>query len=254
MNGTSKIVDLDQPRRTREIVAAAGRLYSAFPLLFLVLALAVIGPFDLALLAATGHPPLRDGGESATAVLLEELIRLALISPLISALHLHAVELAGRGERPTVRAVAAQGLRVLPVVAAASIVAGIGITVGFVFLILPGLYLSLRWAVVAQAAAAESGDWTRALSRSTALTRERFVHVFGALLVAGLFGEAVRLAAKAVHIASASAGAVALGVAADTLTASFAALILALLYFDLVARPRTTQAARREHPHLRDLD
>lgn len=40
----------------------------------------------------------------------------------------------------------------------------------------------------------------------------------------------------------------------DSAIASFAALTLALLYFDLRARPAQPERAPREHPHLRDLD
>jgi hypothetical protein len=50
---------------------------------------------------------------------------------------------------------------------------------------------------------------------------------------------------------------VTVGIATDTILASFVALTLALLYFDLQARPRAAEQgkrAEREHPHLRDLD
>jgi hypothetical protein len=87
------------------------------------------------------------------------------------------------------------------------------------------------------------------------LTANHFGHVFGVLIVSGAFGLAVGLAARAVSVGSASVGAVAAGIAAETLTASFGALTLALLYFDLASRggARLT-AAPREHLHLRDLD
>jgi hypothetical protein len=247
-------IDPSHPHSLRGILRAAGRLYTRYPLLFLILALAVVAPWDLAVLAITGNGPLHSGGESLTTTLLDGLLRLSLVSPLISALHLHAVAAVGRGERPQLRAVAAQGLRVLPVVAAASIVAGLGISAGFLALILPGVYLMLRWGVVAQVAAAEPGNWTDALSRSARLTDRRYGHVFGVLLVSGLFGEAVGLAARAASLNSASAGAVALGIAAETLAASFGALTLALLYFDLSSRPAQPAKAPREHEHLRDLD
>lgn len=248
-------IDLSVPRSLGGILRAAGTLYRRYPVLFLVLALAVVAPWDLAVLALTGYGPLHNGGEAAGASALNSLLRISLLSPLISALHVHAVVLAGRGERPRLRTVAAQGLRVLPVVAAASIVSGLGIAVGFVFLVIPGLYLMLRWAVVAQVAAAEPGGWTDALARGSRLTADRFGHVFGVLIVSGVFDVAVGLAARAVSVGSASAGAVAAGIAAETLTASFGALTLALLYFDLASRPRARPAtAPREHPHLRDLD
>lgn len=247
-------IDLATPRSLRGILGAAGRLYGRYPVLFLALAAVVVAPWDLLLLAITGHGPLYHGTESATAIILGLLVPLALVTPLVSALHLHAVQLAGQGERPRLTAVATRGMRVLPVVAAASIAAGLGIAAGFLALVVPGIFLAVRWAVVAQAAAAQPGDWTQAISRSWRLTRGRGVHVLAVLLAAGVVNELIHLATRSVHISSRAAGAVAVGIAGDTVTASFAALITALLYFDLVARPELSEPARPEHPHARDLD
>jgi len=246
-------LDLAVPRSLRGLVGASARLYGRHPLLFLALAFVVVAPWDLVLLAITGHGPLYNGSESATGFVLRVLVPLTLVTPLISALHLHAVEMAGRGERPTLLLVGARGLRVLPVVVAASIVSGLGIAAGFAALIVPGIFLTVRWAVVAQAAAAEPGDWMQALSRSWWRTKFHGLHVFAVLVLAGLVGEAVHLAARAADIGSSSPGAVAVGIAANTVTASFAALITALLYFDLVAR-LAGEPRRPEYPHLRDLD
>jgi hypothetical protein len=51
-----------------------------------------------------------------------------------------------------------RGVRVLPVVVAAEIIAGTGTLAGFVILIIPGVILLIRWAVVAPAEAIESVD------------------------------------------------------------------------------------------------
>ncbi len=124
---------------------------------------------------------------------------------------------------------------------------------GFLAFVLPGIVLSLRWAVVAQVAAVEPVDWTVALGRSRALTRENYPHVLGVILLVGLVNGAVTLGARAVSISAEAPAAVALGIAADTLIASFAALATALLYFDLPARAGAP-ARPPEHPELRDLD
>src|ERR1019366_6866137 len=93
------------------------------------------------------------GGKGISLLLL--LLRSALITPLISALHVHAVVSIGQGRRPRLGAIALRGVHVLPVVAAADITATAGIILGLVALIIPGILLMLRWAVVAQAAALE---------------------------------------------------------------------------------------------------
>jgi hypothetical protein len=171
-------------------------------------------------------------------------------------LHIHAVVAIGEGRRPELRAVAVRGLRVLPVVAAAEVMASIGIALGFIALIVPGIILSLRWAVVAQAAAVENEGWLASLRSSRRLTATRYEHVFRLFLFTGILSFVVLLAVRAIPLGSTSgAASVIVGIAVETLIASFAALTLALLYFDLRASLNTPPAlATPEHPHLRDLD
>jgi hypothetical protein len=113
---------------------------------------------------------------------------LALINGLVSALHVHAVADVREGRRPEIVAVARRGVRVLPVVAAATIMSWLGITLGFVLLVVPGVILLFRWAVVA--------------------------------LDHDALGARPFLVDLVLHV----------------VTASFAALATALLYYDLVAR------------------
>lgn len=242
----------------RQIFAATASLYHWYPALFATLALAVIVPYDLAVLGVTGYGPLRHSGESIGTYWLLQLLTTSLITPLISALHVHAVVAIGEGRRPRLGAVALRGLQVLPVVAAADVMSTIGIALGYIALIVPGVLLGLRWAVAAQAATLEGGNWLDALRSSRRLTATHYAHIFGLLLLTGIAASALRLGVRALPLGSSSGvGSVAVGVATDTLVASFVALTLALLYFDLRARTRAGEQAKRaqrEHPHLRDLD
>ncbi len=252
--GNAEQIDLTVARSIGEILGATARIYGAYPALFAALALAVMAPFDLAVLAITGHGPL-SSHQDAKYSLLSLLIRSSLITPLISALHMRAVATIGDGSRPRLAAVAAGGLAVLPVVAAAEIVAELGIGLGFVALIIPGIVLSLRWAVVAQAAALEHEGWLEALRSSARLTAEHYLHVFGLTALAAVLSNVGLLAARALPLGSSTGlASVALGIGVDTVIASFAALTFALLYFDLKARPRDSPRARHEYHHLRDLD
>ncbi|MCW3031612.1 MAG: hypothetical protein JWM66_1745 [Solirubrobacterales bacterium] len=248
-------IALDQPRSITAILQATARIYRRYPFLFAILALAVMGPYDLVVLGVTGSGPLRHGHESFETFWLLQLLSVSVITPLISALHLHAVLAIGDAKRPRVGAVALRGVRVLPVVAAADIVSSAGIALGFIALVVPGILLSLRWAVVAQAAALENETWLDALRRSGRLTATNYAHVFGLTLLTGLVGAGLRLGARTLPLGSSSgAGSVAVGIALDTAIASFVALTLALLYFDLRARSRVLARSEREYPHLRDLD
>jgi hypothetical protein len=252
-------IDVERSRSLGEILGAALSVYRRYPVLFAVLALGVMAPYDLGVLAITGSAPLGGGASRGAGVLFVlSLLRLSLIGPLVSALHMSAVMSIGRGETPRVGPVAMRGLLVLPIVAAAEIVASLGIAVGFAALIVPGVLLSLRWAVVAQAAAVDREGWMPSLRRSGELTDGHYGHVFGLLAVTGVLSFAVRLGARAILAGNASGFAsVLLGVAVDTVLASFVALTLALLYLDLNARlanPPSVRRQAREYGHLRDLD
>jgi hypothetical protein len=236
---------LERPRSVADIVGEALDIYQRFPLLFLALALGVIAPYELAVLAATGNGPLTTqahGGASTGIVLF--LLEYALVQPLISALHIHAVTQIGEGQRPRLGQVALRGLRVLPEVVAAVVAAGLGIGLGFLAFIIPGIVLALRWSVVAQTAAVEHEGWLPALRRSGELTRGNYLHILGLLIVTWVLAGGVTLAAGAIPLGSTSgAGSVALGIVVRTITASFTALTVALLYFDLRARSRGMTAA-----------
>ena len=248
---------LERPRSVAEIVGEALDIYQRYPLLFLTLALGVIVPYELAVLAATGEGPLATPAHPspATTILLF-LIEYALLQPLISALHIHAVIQIGEGRRPRLVQVAVRGLRVLPEVFAAVVAAGLGIGLGFLALIVPGILLALRWLVVAQVAAVDHEGWLPSLRRSGELTRGNYLHILGLLLVTALLVGAVNLAAGAIPLGSSSgAASVAVGIVARTLTASFAALALALLYFDLRARSAgRAPRSNPEHQYPRDVD
>jgi hypothetical protein len=235
----SQAIDLARERSVGEILSAALDMYRRYPLLFVTLAVGVIAPYELARLAVTGDGPLGSRGSGNTGELvLFELIYYALVGPLISALHVHAVIEVGEGRRPKIGPVAMQGLRVLAVVAAAEIVAGILIALGFVALIVPGILLSLRWSVVAQTAAVDHEGWLPALRRSGKLTAGHYWHIFRVLLAIGVLTFLIAAIAGALTGGGNSANVVSVvvGIAVYTVIASFGALTLAVLYFDLRAR------------------
>jgi hypothetical protein len=235
----SSAIDLGRERSVGEILGAALAMYRRYPLLFVTLAIGVIAPYELVRLAVTGLGPLGDGSKvNEGTFLLFELVYYALVGPLISALHVHAVIEIGEGRKPRLGSVALRGLRVLAVVAAAEIVAGILIALGFIALIVPGIILSLRWSVVAQTAAVDHEGWLPALRRSAKLTAGHYWHIFGVLVAIGVLTFLIGIAADAFAGGGhgTSAAAVVIGIVVYTLIASFGALTLAVLYFDLRAR------------------
>jgi hypothetical protein len=236
--GSAHTLALDRTRSVGDIVRSTVRLYSEYPWLFWTLALFVRAPWDLVKLAITGIGPFghthREGFLEREAI---ALLGSTLVVALISALHVHAVVVIGEGRRPRLASVAWRGLRVLPIVGAAAIIAAVGTEIGFLALVIPGIVLWIRWIVVAQAAAIERAGVRHALRRSWQLTRAHERHVFWLIVVVGVpiatLGVGAVLLTKG---SGTSPGAVALGIAINTVVASFDALTTALLYFDLLAR------------------
>lgn len=243
---SAQSLSLDYERSVWRILADTLRLYGRYPWLFLVLAAPIVAVRDLGILAVLGEGPLaRTSHTDFGEFMLVNLVDLSVVGPLISALHTHAVVLAGEGAAPRFSVVARRGLRVLPVVAAATIMAGLFVGIGLIFLVIPGILIWLRLAVAAQVAAVENESWKPALSRSEDLTMGNYRRIFGLLLVGALAVLAVRFPLARIPLGGSTGPiSVTLGIAIDTASHSLFALAYALLYFDLRTRENATAADR----------
>src|SRR3954464_10712640 len=112
-----------------------------------------------------------------------------------------------------------------------AIVAGIGIAIGFVLLIIPGLILLTIWAVAAPVMVIEHPGVFTALGRSRDLVRGYGWPVFGTIVLAALIDLAVNIVAAVVASGLSDAGTAVLNWIAATLTAPIFALTSAGLYF-----------------------
>lgn len=236
MNGQAAI-ELERPRSIPELIGASFDLYFRVPILFLVLAAIVVVPWEFVVLLVTGAGPLALGHKGFVINQLISLPDYFVVVPLVSALHIHAVNEVGRGSRPRLLSTFHQSLPTLPVVVLATGVSGIATSIGYLALVVPGVLLTARWAVVAQTAAIDGGGWTDAIRRSTDLTDGERWHAFWVIVVAGLITSVPWLAAwHLIGHETTTVGSFALGTALQVVTRSFGALTAALLYFDLKAR------------------
>jgi len=141
-----------------------------------------------------------------------------------------------RGRQVTVGECLSQGLKRLGAALGVAILSGIGIALGMIVLIVPGLILAAMWAVAIPAAVIEEKGVTASLSRSQELTSERRWRVFGAYLVAGLItvlGGAVIGGAAGV-LAGINSTAFLIAVwAFVALSQAFTACVVATLYYYL---------------------
>ncbi len=121
-------------------------------------------------------------------------------------------------------------------VAAGSILAGLGIGVGFVLCIAPGLYLLTIWCLIVPVIVLERAPVTAAFTRSRDLVRGNGWNVLAVIVVVFLLllGVNIVLAVLLAALPSAVRGVLS-GIVSGTLTAPYTALVLTLSYFRLLA-------------------
>ena len=124
------------------------------------------------------------------------------------------------------------------------VVMGVGIVLGFILLIVPGLILITVWSVAAPVVVLERPPGLAALRRSRELVRGNGWPVFGVIIVLYVL---VAIVAGALEAAGESAGTgvgIVATVVVGVLTAPLPALAQAVLYFDLGGtRPARAEAA-----------
>jgi hypothetical protein len=126
---------------------------------------------------------------------------------------------------------------------AVSIIAGIGIGIGFVLLIVPGLILLTFWSVVAPVTVLERPGVFSAFGRSWRLVRGYAWPVFGTIVLVVLIVIAAAIVAGVIGLALGDVGRAILSWLFDALTQPLAALTASVLYFTLLQIRGEGQAA-----------
>jgi hypothetical protein len=117
------------------------------------------------------------------------------------------------------------------------LLAGIGVVVGFILLIIPGLILITIWSVAAPVVVLERPGAVRALRRSRELVRGNGWQVFGVILVLDIL---VVILGSAIELLADSAGSgvgIVARVIVGILSAPLSALAASVLYFELRGAP-----------------
>jgi hypothetical protein len=121
---------------------------------------------------------------------------------------------------------------ILPLVGL-SILLGIGVTIGLVLIVVPGLFLLTIWAVAAPSLVIERQGVLAAFKRSRELVRGNGWEVFGVILLVFALGIAVAIVAAVAASGLGTAGIAIVQWVADVLVSPFTSLISAVLYFSL---------------------
>ncbi len=113
------------------------------------------------------------------------------------------------------------------------IVADIGIVIGFILIIVPGLILITIWSVVAPVVVLEHPGVFAALRRSRELVRGNGWQVFGVILLLYIVVGVVAFIIEGVAASAGSGVGIVVRVIVGVLTAPLAALAASVLYFEL---------------------
>jgi hypothetical protein len=225
----------------RDALSSYGRHFPSF----LAIGAAVVVPVELVVsglgLGELGGDYSTATGTAASAVTLAQSY--LLIGPLITAMVVHALLAVADGRRPRPGPAITSGLEAFRPIFVAVLIGAGGIVLGFVVLILPGIWLLIRWYFAPQAVVVDGRRGGAALERSAELVTGSWWRVAGILLLAGLASEiaaAVLVVPLTAVAQSADSGALFLAgqILAEALVTPFAGLIVTLLYFDLLARRR----------------
>ncbi len=133
---------------------------------------------------------------------------------------------------------------------AVSILFGLGIGIGFVLLIIPGLILLTIWCVVAPVTVLERPGVFAAFGRSRELVRGNGWNVFGVIVIVFLVVLAISIVAGVASAPLGSVGRALVQWGVNTVVAPIAALAASVLYFALRPQPTAAPVAPQSAPPI----
>ena len=243
-------LDLDRPRDLGAIVSTAFTTWWEHLGIFIALAALPVFP-AVVLLDGVWGGTLDDPDTARVAPqIVSFAVQTLVVAPLVTAMHVLVVLGLARGEHPAIGDALRSGLRVLPAVVVAVLLYTLAVALGFVALIVPGIFLAVRLYFTAQAAVVDGARGTAALRRSWSLVEDLWWRTFGILIVlallAGLLALPLGFVTQMVGQSADNGPLFVLGTAiAQTVTLSFTALAGTILFFDLRTRKAHVAVAAR---------
>lgn len=210
---------------------------------FLAVAAVIVIPVEL-VVQGVGMEQLTSGYDAKLTVsetVIGALVTFLVITPLITAICIHVLRHVAEGGKPAAREAFVAGFEAFTPLFFAVAIAAAGIALGLVALVVPGIYLFVRWFFVPQAVVLEGARGPDALARSSAATQGFWWRTFGLVVLAQLATliPTFILGAPFTSFADSTDRAVweLVGtIVTEIVTAPFVAIFATLLWFDLGAR------------------
>ena len=230
------------PRTLGELFGDAFRAYLRHFGSFVTIGAAVVVPTQL-VVSGVGLGRLSGGYQSASTgaeIGISAAEGYLIIGPLVTAMVVHALLTVADGRAPRSGPAIMNGLEVFRPVFLAVLLAAAGVVLGLL-IIIPGIWLAIRWYFTPQAVVVDGRRASDALARSAELVTGSWWRVLGIVLLANI---AAGVPSTVVQIPfnlwadSVDSSALSLlgEVIGTTLTAPLMSLIVTLLYFDLLSR------------------
>jgi hypothetical protein len=237
------VIQLERPRNITALFADSLGVYFRHALVFIALSAAVVVPVHLVVLGVglEQFTATYDESPSAGEAAVPTVVGFLVIAPLITAICIHALRAVAHGGRPSAGQSFVAGFEAFTPLFFAILLAAAGIALGLLLLIIPGVYLFVRWFFVPQAVVLEGARGPGALTRSFEAVQGFWWRTFGLVILVNLAAAlpGILIASPFAALASSTDRAVwsMVGtICAESVTMPFVALFSTLLYYDLRAR------------------
>lgn len=238
------MIALERPRDVGALLRDSLTVYLRHFGTFLALGALVVVPSEL-IVSGIGLEQLTadyDASPGFAEAAIPAAVSYLVVGPLITAICVHALRSVAGGGSPGAREAIVNGFESFTPIFFAVLLAALGIALGLI-LIVPGIYLFVRWYFVPQAVVIEHAREAGALRASGRLVEGAWWRTFAMVLLVNVLALLVVIVLGAPFAAAADATnraiwALAGQIVAAAVTQPFAALFATLLYYDLRERKR----------------
>jgi hypothetical protein len=238
------VIALERPRDVGALLRDSLTVYLRHFGTFLALGALVVVPSEL-IVSGIGLEQLTadyDASPGFAEAAIPAAVSYLVVGPLITAICVHALRSVAGGGSPGAREAIVNGFESFTPIFFAVLLAALGIALGLI-LIVPGIYLFVRWYFVPQAVVIEHAREAGALRASGRLVEGAWWRTFAMVLLVNVLALLVVIVLGAPFAAAADATnraiwALAGQIVAAAVTQPFAALFATLLYYDLRERKR----------------
>ena len=239
------MIELERSRDARALLRDSLVVYLRHFWTFLALGALVVVPTEL-IVGGIGLEQFSAGYDSSPRfadAIIPAAVSYLVVAPLITAICVHALRSVAAGGSPGAREAIVSGFESFSPIFFAVVLAAAGILLGLL-LILPGIFLFVRWYFVPQAVVIEGARGAAALRASGRLVQGSWWRTLALIVLVNLAAVLVAVLVGSPFTAAANSSDRALWaligqIVAGTLTQPFAAVFSTLLYFDLRERQRT---------------